>query len=161
MALLSGDAGFGKSSLINGLRLHVSQEGLTRITFQCTPYTATSALYPVIVHMQRLLGWEREDSDDTKLAKMEQALDSYRLPLQETVPLLAALLSLDIPDTRYAPLNLSPQQQRQLTHDTLAALMLEEAERHPVLVVWEDLHWADPQLSISWDFYSISSPRYQ
>ncbi|WP_179136847.1 MutS-related protein [Candidatus Entotheonella palauensis] len=144
VVLLSGDAGFGKSSLIDGLRLHVHQEGYTRITFQCTPYTTTSALYPVIVHIQRLLQWEREDSIDTKLSKMENALQPYGLPLADTIPVLAALLSLSVPETRYPPLQLTPQQQRQQTQDVLVALMLEEAERHATLIIWEDLHWADP-----------------
>ena len=38
----------------------------------------------------------------------------------------------------------TPQQQKQQTYDALVAWTLEEAERQPVLVVWEDLHWADP-----------------
>ena len=60
------------------------------------------------------------------------------------MPLLASLLSLPLPEGRYAALSLSPQQQRQQTQDVLVAWLLEEAERHPVLAVWEDLHWADP-----------------
>ena len=47
-------------------------------------------------------------------------------------------------DGRYAAPTLSPQQQKQQTLDALVAWMLEEAERQPVLVAWEDLHWADP-----------------
>jgi predicted ATPase len=48
------------------------------------------------------------------------------------------------PQGRYPTLRLTPQQQKQQTQDALVAWMLEEAERQPVLVVWEDLHWADP-----------------
>ncbi len=62
----------------------------------------------------------------------------------EVVPLLAALLSVPIPEGRYPPLLLSPQQQRQRTQDALVAWLLAEVERQPVLAVWEDLHWADP-----------------
>jgi predicted ATPase len=65
------------------------------------------------------------------------------LPLEEVTPLLAALLSLPHP-AHHPPLNLTPQRQRQKTHDALVAWLLEEAERQPVLAVWEDLHWADP-----------------
>ncbi len=65
-------------------------------------------------------------------------------PADGTLPLLGALMSLPVPETRYPPLQLTPQQQRQHTQDMLAALMLEEAERQATLVVWEDLHWADP-----------------
>jgi class 3 adenylate cyclase/predicted ATPase len=144
VVLLSGEAGIGKSSMVDGLRDHVHQAGFTRIAFRCSPYHTNSALYPIIEHIQRALGWQPEDSVDTQLAKLEQALASACLPLAEAVPLLASLLSLPLPEGRYAALNVSPQQQRQQTQDVLVAWLLEEAERQPVLAVWEDLHWADP-----------------
>jgi class 3 adenylate cyclase/predicted ATPase len=144
VVLISGEAGIGKSSLVEGLRDHVRQAGGTRIAFRCSPYHTNSAFYPIIEHIQRALGWQPEDTTDTRLAKLEQALAGTSLPLEEAVPLLAALLSLPLPEGRYAALTLSPQQQRQQTQDVLVAWLLEEAERHPVLAVWEDLHWADP-----------------
>ena len=103
-----------------------------------------SALYPVIEHIQRLLDFALEDVSEIKLAKLERVLHTYRLPRDEVVPLFATLLSVSLPEERYPPLALTPQQQRQQTHDALVAWMLEEAERQPLLVVWEDLHWADP-----------------
>src|SRR6266699_5806954 len=71
-------------------------------------------------------------------------LSQYRLPLEESVPLFAPLLSLSLPEHRYPPLNLSPQRQRQKTLETIVAILLELAERHPVLFILEDLHWTDP-----------------
>ena len=56
---------------------------------------------------------------------------------------MAALLSVPL-QRRYPALTLPPQQQRQQTHDALVAWLVAEAERQPVLVAWEDLHWADP-----------------
>ena len=38
----------------------------------------------------------------------------------------------------------TPQQFKQQTEDALVAFTMEEAERQPVLEVWEDLQWADP-----------------
>src|SRR5262249_53984005 len=81
---------------------------------------------------------------DEKLGKLEQTLSQYRLPLEETLPLFASLLSLLLPESRYAPLNLSPQRQRQKTLETIVAILLELAERQPVLFIVEDLHWTDP-----------------
>jgi predicted ATPase/class 3 adenylate cyclase len=144
VVLLSGEAGIGKSSLTEGLRQHVRQEGVTRITFRCSEYVQHSALSPVIAHLHRVLGWQRDDDATTRLATLERVLESTSLPLDEAVPLLAALLSLPLPADHYPALTLTPQQQRQQTQDVLVAWMLEEAERQPVLVVWEDLHWADP-----------------
>jgi predicted ATPase len=60
------------------------------------------------------------------------------------VPLFAGLLSVPLPAERYAPLTVTPQQQKQQTLDTLVAWLAARAERQPVLVAWEDLHWADP-----------------
>src|SRR5262249_50135078 len=60
------------------------------------------------------------------------------------VPLLAELLAVPLPDGRYPPLHLTPLQQWQQTYDALVGWMLEEAERQLVLMLWEDLHWADP-----------------
>jgi predicted ATPase len=39
---------------------------------------------------------------------------------------------------------LTPQQLKERTEDALVTLSLEEAERQPLLQVWEDVHWADP-----------------
>src|SRR5262249_12014032 len=44
----------------------------------------------------------------------------------------------------YPPLNLSPQRQRQKTLEAIVTILLELAERQPVLLILEDLHWTDP-----------------
>ena len=144
VVLIRGEAGIGKSSLVETLRAQVRREGLTRMAFRCSPYHTNSALYPAMEHMQRVFQWQRDDPPAAKLDKLERTLRPSRLPLEDVVPLLAALLSVPLPEGRYPALRLTPQQQKQQTHDALAAWMLEEAERQPLLVVWEDLHWADP-----------------
>ena len=35
---MSGEAGIGKSSLVEGLRRQVRQEGHVRLAFRCAPY---------------------------------------------------------------------------------------------------------------------------
>ena len=97
----------------------------------------------MIDHLQRFLQWQRDDAPEAKLDTLERVLRTYRLPLEDVVPLFAALLSVPLPE-RYPALNLTPQRQRQKTQEALVAWLLEEAERQPVLAVWEDLHWADP-----------------
>jgi predicted ATPase len=47
-------------------------------------------------------------------------------------------------DTPPHPRNLSPQRQRQKTLEIIVAMLLELAERQPVLFIVEDLHWTDP-----------------
>jgi len=79
-----------------------------------------------------------------KLDTLAQALSQYRLPEQDTMPLLAPLLSLPLPEDRYPPLTFSPQRQRQKTLEVLLAMLLEPAVHRPVLFILEDLHWTDP-----------------
>jgi class 3 adenylate cyclase/tetratricopeptide (TPR) repeat protein len=141
---ISGEAGIGKSALVESLRAQVRVEGLPCIAFRCSPYHTNSALYPVITHLEHLLQLAPDDPPATKLAKLEAGLQPYDLPLVEAVPLVAGLLSIPLPAERYAPLPLTPQHQKQQTLDALLAWMVAEAERQPVLVAWEDLHWADP-----------------
>src|SRR5207244_3145934 len=69
VVLLSGEAGIGKSRLVEVLREHAEREGCTRMTFRCLPYYQQSALYPVIEHLQRRLQLHRDDTPETKLAK--------------------------------------------------------------------------------------------
>ena len=144
VVLLSGEAGIGKSRLVQMLKEHVANELHIRWECRSLPYYQNTALYPLTELFQRTLQWQPEETPDEKLGKLEQTLSQYRLPLEETVLLFAPLLSLPVPEQAYPPLHLSPQRQRQKTLETISAILLELAEHHPVLFIVEDLHWTDP-----------------
>ncbi|HEY7493836.1 MAG TPA: AAA family ATPase, partial [Candidatus Tectomicrobia bacterium] len=142
VVLLSGEAGIGKSRLVQALTEHLAGEAHTRIECRCSPYYQNTALYPVVTYLQRFLRFQREDAAEERLRKLEEALEPYGFPLAEVVPLLAVLLSLPSPE-RYPPLTLTPERQKQKTLEVLLAWLLAEAERQPVCFVVEDLHWVD------------------
>jgi class 3 adenylate cyclase/predicted ATPase len=142
VVFVSGEPGIGKSALVDTVRRAARAEGLTRITLRCSPYHTNSALYPLVEHWKRLAGWQPEDDGAARVAKLESALAPYRLPREEAVPLFASLLSLPL-DAGYPRLELTPEQLKEHTADAIVALTLEEAERQPLLEVWEDVHWAD------------------
>ncbi|MDH3599165.1 MAG: winged helix-turn-helix domain-containing protein, partial [Candidatus Tectomicrobia bacterium] len=144
VVLLSGEAGIGKSRLMQALKDHIAQQSYTQFECRSSPYSQHTAFYPILDLLQRILQWQMGESSEIKLEKLERVLSHYRLALDESVPLLAHLLSLPLPDDRYPPLNLSPQRQRQKTLDTLLALLLELVEYQPLLFILEDLHWTDP-----------------
>jgi len=145
VVLLSGEAGIGKSRLVQVLKEHVSTEPQAWLTpCQCSPYYQNTALYPMIDLLERVaLRFEREESPQQKVGKLEGFLVQYGLPLAEAVPLFATLLSLPLP-ADYAPLTISPEQQKQQTLHALLTILLRIAAQQPVLFVMEDLHWVDP-----------------
>jgi class 3 adenylate cyclase len=142
--LLTGEAGIGKSRLVQVLKEHVANEPHTRWECRSSEYAQNTALFPLTDLFQRLLRFEAHETADTKWEKLTHALSQYRLPLEESVQLFAPVLAVPLPEHHYPPLNLSPQRQRQKTLETIVTLLLEQAEQHPVLFILEDLHWTDP-----------------
>jgi class 3 adenylate cyclase/predicted ATPase len=145
VVLLSGEAGIGKSRLVQMLQEHVAIEPQAWLTpCQCVPYYQNTALYPLIDLLERVaLSFEREESPQQKLRKLEGFVVQYGLPLAEAVPLFAALLTLPL-TADYAPLTMAPEQQKQQILHALLTIFLRRAAQQPVLFVMEDLHWADP-----------------
>ena len=145
VVLLSGEAGIGKSRLVQVLKEHVAAEPQAWLTpCQCSPYYQHTALYPWIELLERVvLQFGREETPQQKLSKLEGLLVQHGLPLAEAVPLFAVLLSLPL-TADYAPLSLSPEQQKQKTLQGLLTILLRIAAQQPVLLVMEDLHWVDP-----------------
>jgi len=142
VVLLNGEAGIGKSRIVQVLKERVTKENHTWLEARCSPYHQNSAFYPVIDLLQRMLQFGREDSAEEKLSKLEKALSLAGFDPQEMVPFFAALLSLSAP--RFPLPELTPQKQREKTFHALLAWWLRAAERQPALSVWEDVHWADP-----------------
>jgi predicted ATPase/class 3 adenylate cyclase len=145
VVLLSGEAGIGKSRLVQVLTEQVATEPQAWLTpCQCSPYYHNTALHPMIELLERVvLHFAREESLPQKLRKLEGFVVQYGLPRAEAIPLFAALLSLPLP-ADYAPLTMSPEQQKQQTLQALLTILLRRAAQQPVLFIMEDLHWVDP-----------------
>jgi class 3 adenylate cyclase/predicted ATPase len=143
VVLLAGEAGIGKSRLTQALREYLRDQDHYRLHYQCSPYHTNSALYPLISNLERAAGFLPADSADQRLDKLEALLAQSTPCVQEVAVLFAHLLGLPTQD-RYPPLRLTPSQQKDKTLWTLIAQLQNLAERKPVLVVFEDVHWMDP-----------------
>jgi len=143
VVLLDGEAGIGKSRLVATLKEHVAGVHHTRWECRCSPYHQESALYPMIDLFQRSVQFDRTDSPEARLCKIEAALKRYNLAAPETVAIWASLLSVPLPD-EYPPPDLSPQRQKQKTLEAVLTLLVTLSTREPLLLIVEDLHWVDP-----------------
>ena len=144
VVLIQGEAGVGKSRLVEGLREAAGKDHIW-VAIRCSPFHTASAFHPIIEHLKRVFGWQPEDTAQQHLAKLEAGLAGFRtLPLAESVRLFADLMSVPVPEDRYPRLAMTAQQQRDATLDAIVAWLIETAESAPVLMAWEDLHWADP-----------------
>jgi class 3 adenylate cyclase/predicted ATPase len=149
VVILEGEAGIGKSRLVQVLKEHVAGEGHSWLECQGSPYYQHTVLYPLTELLaRRLLHLEPETTAAQKVPQLEEFLAQHGLSPAETVPLLAPLLSLPLPAT-YAPLQVSPEQQRQQMLHALLGLLLRLAAAQPLLLVMEDLHWVDPS-TLEW-----------
>jgi class 3 adenylate cyclase len=143
VVLLSGEPGIGKSRIVREVRERLAVEPHLRLTYQCSPYHQTSPLRPVVEHMERAAGFERDDPRETRLDKLETLLARGIGKLEEAVPLIATLLGIPTGE-RYPALQLTPQRQKQLTLEALLDQLAGLAAEQPVLLLYEDVHWIDP-----------------
>ncbi len=143
VVLLTGEAGIGKSRLTRALMEHLVEKRHTRLRYQCSPHHVNSALHPFIDQLERAAGFEVGDDAAAKQVKLEALLRRASDSIGEAMPLIAALLSVSL-GGGVPGRELDPQRQKQLTHEALLDQLAGLAARQPVLMIFEDAHWADP-----------------
>jgi DNA-binding response OmpR family regulator/class 3 adenylate cyclase/predicted ATPase len=141
-ALVCGEAGIGKSRICEGFLNAIRNKPHGTILYQCSPHHSGSPFHPVIRQLERAAGFEREDSPGARLEKLEALLSHACPELVADAALYAALLSIPT-GGRYAPLELTPQRQRDLTVAALIRYLVSLAGKQPLVIKLADAHWID------------------
>jgi len=140
--LISGEPGIGKSRLAAALAERIATERYARLRYQCSAYHSNSALHPFIANLERTAGFKADDTPEQRLDKLKALLANGGSPIEAVTPLFAALLSIPFGE-RHPQLVLSPTQQRRRTLAALLDQFESLARRQPILLSFEDAHWAD------------------
>ncbi len=143
IVLLGCEPGIGKSRLTQTILDRIAADDQIRLHYQCSPYHTGSALYPVVNQLARSAGIETLDSSDTRLEKLRNWLATSGENVDKMLPMIAPLLSIRSTG-RYSPPRVDSEQHREQTLDALVVHLKSLSNQQPVLIVFEDVHWADP-----------------
>ena len=141
--MLVGEAGIGKSRILRALLDGLKDEPHTRLQYQCSPYHADSAFWPVTQQFAHAAAFEPGETPERRLDRLEALLTQAGKEAVADAPLIATLMGID-GSARYGPLTLAPAALRMRTLQALVDQVLGLAARHPVVLVMEDAHWIDP-----------------
>ena len=143
VALLSGEAGIGKSRVVATLGERIADEPHLAIRYQCSPHHVNDAFYPIVSHIWRAAEFASDESSGARLEKLETMARRSRLEPKEIVPFMASLCSVPL-EGRYAELEMAPAEQKERLIAALLAFLEGLTKEAPVLALLEDAHWIDP-----------------
>ncbi|HME25821.1 MAG TPA: AAA family ATPase [Acetobacteraceae bacterium] len=142
LVLLAGEPGIGKSRLVAEVRARLRIEPHAILRYFCSPHHQASPLYPLIARLEYEARFDRRDGPSDRLRNLEIALAAAGPSAEETA-LIADLLGMPLNES-HQKLDLSPQAKKQRTFAALTRLGVALARQRPLLLIAEDVHWADP-----------------
>ncbi|HTQ82858.1 MAG TPA: adenylate/guanylate cyclase domain-containing protein, partial [Pseudolabrys sp.] len=154
VVLLSGEPGIGKSRLLAALLDRIEADCPAILRYFCLPHHQGSVLQPIVAQLSHAAGFERDDAPEIRRGKLEALLAKTNDDAAATTALLSELLGLG--DT--ADSAADPQRRRARVLSALIDQLTSLAQRGPVLMVFEDVHWSDPT---SLELFTLTVERLQ
>jgi len=135
-----GDAGTGKSRLIEDFKATINPEEIQWREGHCYPYTQNIPYFPLIDLLSR--AWQVTDGDNPEQVrkKVETGAGLLISDRSDLIPYLGSLYSLRYPEIE----NVSPEYWKTKLHEAVQIILSALTRRSPAVICLEDLHWADP-----------------
>ena len=141
LVTIVGEPGLGKSRLIEEFHARLGEMPHTWVEWSCSQLLQNTPLHPVTEWGRQRFGGTDVPAE-RRLADLENTLTQIKIDPAENVPLLAPLLDMPLPKERV--LTLAPEELRRRQFAALTGWTIASARVQPVVLAFEDLHWADP-----------------
>jgi class 3 adenylate cyclase/predicted ATPase len=141
LVMIVGEPGLGKSRLIEEFYSRLRETPHTWVEWSCSQLLQNTPLHPIAEWGRARFGGADVPAEG-RLEELESALMQVKLDATENVPLLAPLLDISIPADRTPAL--APEELRRRQLAALINWVMAGAKMQPVVLAFEDLHWADP-----------------
>lgn len=140
--LVCGEAGVGKSRIVQMLRDRTAKEQHHLILYQCSPYYINTALYPAITYLRQVAGIISTDSSEEMMSKFNALAIESGIEDRESASLLMELLAVQ--ENPVSPSHMSPEKRKDMILEALIRQLQSMANSSPVFFIVEDAHWIDP-----------------
>jgi class 3 adenylate cyclase/tetratricopeptide (TPR) repeat protein len=140
---LVGDAGVGKSRLVDELTFHAESVGMRVLRGGCVSYGAAMAYLPWVELFRSFFGWSAEDAAAVRREKLRESLVTVDPRLADWVPVVGNVLGLSMPETPLTRV-LDAKLRKERFFDIVSQVLESRAHESPLLLIFEDLHWTDP-----------------
>jgi class 3 adenylate cyclase/predicted ATPase len=141
LVLILGEPGLGKSRLIEEFHARLGDTPHTWVEWSCSQLLQNTPLHPVAEWGRQRFGGADVPAEQ-RLADLESSLAQVKVDPAENIPLLAPLLDIPLPQDRVP--TLAPEELRRRQLAALTNWVMAGARVQPVVLAFEDLHWADP-----------------
>lgn len=147
LALLNGEAGIGKSRLVERIKKQVQEETYPKkLELRCSAYHVNSPFYPLIDLLDRTLLFEEEEAPEAKLAKLEKWMEEIHIEKNPNLPIFADFLLIPMEEEQklaFQLSHLSAKGKKKKFSEGFSASFFNFAKKQPLLLIIEDLHWMD------------------
>src|SRR3984957_10347521 len=140
LVLVVGEPGLGKSRLIEEFHSQLAETPHTWSEWSASQLLQNTPLHPIAEWGRLRFG--ADAPAEQRLADLEGTLRLTGLDPAEHASLLAPLLDIPLPPDRAT--NLPPEELRRRQLAAMTAWVLAGARSQPLVLAFEDLHWADP-----------------
>jgi predicted ATPase/class 3 adenylate cyclase len=141
LVMIVGEPGLGKSRLIEEFHGRLRDTTHTWVEWSCSQLLQNTPLHPIAEWGRQRFGGADVPAA-RRIAELESSLAQVKLDPAENIPLLAPLLDIPLPPDRVPAL--APEELRRRQLAALTNWMIAGAKVQPVVLAFEDLHWADP-----------------